>query len=228
MGAHGIVVAIHAFAGATALVSMVFAMRSKKGGKVHRKSGKIYMVSMGLVCVLSWVASGLRIAEEGPSFSPLFLSLVGLLAGASAWAGWRALRGASSGRVPFSPVDAAVQVVLCLAGAAGVVWGLQGAGALPIAFGALSVSLGAGELYAMATPPPWRRRWLARHIGGVGAASISTVTAFLVVNLARLPTEWLNVVPEIGWWLAPTAIGVPVMYRATNKYAPKKSRAKAV
>lgn len=59
---------------------------------------------------------------------------------------------------------------------------------------------------------------LKRHIGRMGGAYISTLTAFLVTNVQ---TE-----PLFLAWLLPTAIGTPFIIYFIRKYAPKKKKAR--
>ena len=57
---------------------------------------------------------------------------------------------------------------------------------------------------------PKNKIWIIQHIGMMGGAYISTLTAFLVVNVSMNP-DWLP-------WLIPTIIGTPMIFRATAKW----------
>lgn len=53
--------------------------------------------------------------------------------------------------------------------------------------------------------------WLERHIGMMMGSFISTLTAFLVVNLPNTEPKWLV-------WFSPTALGLPLMVRWTSAH----------
>ncbi|WP_400164011.1 DUF2306 domain-containing protein [Brevibacillus sp. TJ4] len=64
--------------------------------------------------------------------------------------------------------------------------------------------------------------WLRSHIGGMLGSYIGIVTATIVVNVPKIPV--LNELPPLLFWLLPTIIGTPLIYRVGNKYKPKQKR----
>jgi hypothetical protein len=64
------------------------------------------------------------------------------------------------------------------------------------------------------------KNWLGSHIGGMLGSYIGIVTATIVVNVPKIPI--LNELPPLLFWLLPTIIGTPFIFRVGNKYKPKK------
>ena len=67
-----------------------------------------------------------------------------------------------------------------------------------------------------------RKNWLSGHIGGMLGSYIGIVTATIVVNIPKVPV--LNELPVIIFWLLPTIIGTPFIYKVGLKYKPKKRK----
>jgi uncharacterized membrane protein len=198
---------VHILGGTVALVSMVGPMVTVKGGRAHRLWGRAYVAGMAVVVLSAWALSAVRIAGGDAGSGPWFLSMVGLLAGASTWSGWRVR--AEKGRTEphRDPLDRGVMGLLTAVGLASVGRGAMYGDVLFLAFGSLCVFLGSQELRAMAAVPTSKWDWWYRHMGSMLAACIGTTTAFLVVNTNNLPP--LQALPAWFVWLLPTFIGVP-------------------
>ncbi|MBD8071575.1 DUF2306 domain-containing protein [Bacillus sp. PS06] len=63
------------------------------------------------------------------------------------------------------------------------------------------------------------KNWLISHISGMLGSYIGIVTATIVVNVPKVPI--LNELPILLFWLLPTIIGTPLIFRVVNKYTPK-------
>lgn len=64
-----------------------------------------------------------------------------------------------------------------------------------------------------------RERWdkpIDLHISGMGVSYIVMLTAFYVDNGQRLPI-WRNL-PHLTYWLLPSGIGLPLIFRALSRY----------
>ncbi|RXJ04545.1 DUF2306 domain-containing protein [Anaerobacillus alkaliphilus] len=75
----------------------------------------------------------------------------------------------------------------------------------------------------VASKKRWKN-WIVSHIGGMLGSYIGIVTATIVVNIPKIPV--LNEVPALLFWLLPTIVGTPFIFRVANKYKPKRSIAK--
>jgi hypothetical protein len=62
-----------------------------------------------------------------------------------------------------------------------------------------------------------RPGWPVRHAVGLGGSYIALLTAFYVDNGPFLPL-W-NRLPHLTYWLLPTLIGAPLIWRAVRRFA---------
>jgi uncharacterized membrane protein len=175
-------------AGTLALVAGLAAMLSRKGGRLHRRAGQIYVASMAVATV---TALALVIFFSASAF----LGPVAVLAFYSTFSGWRVLRRAAG--TPPHRLDRAAAAATVLAGAVLVGQALrQGANVVMLVLGGIALALGAGGLRAGPVDHHGRRQ---RHLRSMLAAYIGTVTAFSAVNL--------RVLPVTVRWLWPTVLG---------------------
>ena len=70
------------------------------------------------------------------------------------------------------------------------------------------------------------KNWVGFHIRGMLGSYIGIVTATIVVNVPRIPI--LNELPPILFWLLPTIIGTPFIFRVVNKYKSKNKLKKII
>jgi hypothetical protein len=68
-----------------------------------------------------------------------------------------------------------------------------------------------------------RRQWAdSWHIIAMGASYIAMLTAFYVDNGPQLPV-W-NLLPAWAFWVLPTAVGAPLIWRAVRRRAGRSMR----
>jgi hypothetical protein len=178
----------HIVAGSVALLAGLLAMLSRKGGRLHRRAGQLYVASMA-------VASVTALALVFFFSASAFLGPVAVLAFYSTFSGWRVLRRPAG--TPPDRLDRAAAALTVLAGAALIGQALrQGANVVMLVLGGIAVALGTGGLRAGPVDHHGRRQ---RHLRSMLAAYIGTVTAFSAVNL--------HVLPVMVRWLWPTVLG---------------------
>src|SRR5262249_1369575 len=86
---------IHVLAGATALCSFWLPLVTIKGGKAHRRAGRVFVAAMALAALTAWMICGIRFTETEDVHqraAAAFLAYVGLLAMNTSWSGLRVLR----------------------------------------------------------------------------------------------------------------------------------------
>lgn len=200
---------LHIAAGTVAVLAGVGALVTSKGGWRHRQSGKIFLVSMGVV-----VATVFGLLAIDPTSFRIILTLVAIFSGYFAFSGYRVLARKRPG-ADASVIDwvATVAVLLaCLSlGVWGVIWFLGGR-----SFGVVMVVFGAiGVLFAVLDARTFRRagtgEWMVNHLQRMVAAFISTVSAVSAVNLTPVLGIWA--------WLWPTVLGVPLIVYWSNTYS---------
>jgi len=198
------VLVVHVACGGVALAAAGVALGAAKGGGLHRRSGRVYVLGM-LGVTLTTLA--LVAARPDP-----FLLAVGVFSFYLVFSGWRAgvVRDGRPGRPDH--VAAAIMAVTAALMLGGGAAGLSaGAGARPVillAFGAIGLALVLADWRDWRRGPVTGRARIARHLSRMLAGSIATLTAAAVVNLGFLPAlvVWLGptvlLTPVIFWWTA--------------------------
>ena len=198
----------HIAAGVVALFAGGIALATEKGGRRHRRAGRVYVASMGVV-----VATVFPLYAVEQAFFRTFLVLVAVFSGYFALSGYRALArkrpNDETDRVDWAAA-VAVAVASLVLGAWGVtvVAGGDSFGVVMVVFGAIGVLVGASDLRAFRAGS--EDSWLVSHLSRMVGAYIATVTAVSVVNL--------EAAPAVVAWLWPTAAGVPLILYWQAKY----------
>ncbi|MEI8279563.1 MAG: hypothetical protein WCG87_07340 [Bacteroidota bacterium] len=207
---------IHILIGIAALSSGAFAIFSKKGGKLHTQSGKIYYTSMfgigiSALCMtlMKWNPFLLAIA---------IFSTYLTYSGKKSIDNWRLKHAYVPGikdKIPFY-IAFITSIVMIL-------WPItimmsEHKYFVPIlsVFGLIMFSLSRRDIQMYNNADnflPRNKKWLLRHIGSMGGAYIATCTAFLLNNI-HIDPPWIL-------WLLPTAIGAPIITLAIIKWIKK-------
>jgi uncharacterized membrane protein len=216
------IVIIHVLAGVVSLLTGIVAMMARKGGKPHRRWGRIYIWAMGTIFV-----TALLILVFRPN---IFLFVISILSFYGALTGDRALlrkhadRGQRAGRI-----DWIASVIALVAGVGFISWGGLGlaqviAASYPPSFFILGIGFGFilardafTDIRQYRRPSTDRHWWIYYHIERMLGSYIAAVTAFMVQNVGRrLPME-------LGWiaWVAPALIGLPGIAYWTWTYRKK-------
>jgi uncharacterized membrane protein len=214
----GSLLALHIAAGFGSFLLAPVALATAKGGRAHKRWGRVYLWSMGVVA-----ATALPMALYRPV---LFLALVAVFSYYCAFSGYRVLKMKDLPRGGRArPVDWMAGVLAFAAGAALVLlaWlrpaAVQHMGIVSVVFGLLSMRVAAGQMWSFVRKPKERMFWWYTHLGNFIASYIAAWSAFSVVTLPRLFGNhlWL--------WLWPTAVGVPAIVATTayykRKFAPR-------
>ena len=205
---------VHIAAGTVSFVMAPVALATAKGGKAHRRWGKVYFWAMAVVAGTALVLAAYR--------PILFLALVAVFSFYNAFAAYRVLgqKGTVRGEMQIEAVDWAAAVITFAASFALAACGLlrpamvQGLGIPAIIFGVLGMMLGGGDLWRFTHPPQEKMFWWYQHLQGMMGSYIAAWTAFLVVTVGQFVDAW--------WlWIVPTAIGVPAIALTTAYYKKK-------
>jgi uncharacterized membrane protein len=212
---------IHIAAGSTAFVMAPLALIAAKGGKAHRRWGKVYFWAMAVVA-----STAMALALYRPV---LFLALVAVFSFYAAFSAYRVLfhKNLPQGeKVTWPDWAAAIftfgsSLALALLGLLKPV--LVRNLAIPaIVFGIIGMWLAAKSMWQFLHPPKEKMFWWYEHLGNMLASYIAAWTAFSVVTIGRFVHG--------GWviWVLPTAIGSPAIALTTayyrKKFAPRKKQ----
>ncbi len=209
--------ALHIASGIVAFICAPVALLTAKGGRTHRKWGKVYFWAMAVVATTALFLSIL--------LPILFLALVAVFSFYAAFSGYRVLSLKDLSRGGRArPIDWAAALITFISSAA-----LAGIGAIrphmlsglprlvPIVLGCIGMLLGGRSILLFLRPPSEKQFWWFEHMSGMIASYIAAVAAFSVVNLG----------PFFGnaWWvwLWPVIVGVPAIRVWKNYYRRKFS-----
>lgn len=193
---------LHIGGGTLALLSAPFAIYLRKQTPKHRIAGRIYFYSMLVVTATAFFIAGYK--------GNTFLFMVGVFSFYSIWDARRALaqKFLHQGQKP-KWYDWGVIVVTLLFNIGLVYIGTKallagkGFGFVAFAFGGIGISLVLRTIQRFTKRPTDPKHWLYRHVTGMMAGYIATVTAFMAVNVTFLPS--------LVVWLSPTVIGTAII-----------------
>lgn len=211
-----LVLTLHVIGGATGLCVMAVPLIAKKGGGWHRRAGWLFVAGMSTSGVTGAVIA-VRFLLETRTGPAVFFGLLSLLLLESLWVALAALRRKGRPEPSRRPLDLGAPATLALAGLGAAAFGVHRGSVLPMAFGALSLLAGLGDLRFALRPLPSRMAWWYQHMASIMVACITAVTAFMVLNVNRLVGP---LPPMISWlpWILPTALTVPLFLRWIQRY----------
>jgi uncharacterized membrane protein len=224
---------LHISCGVVGFVCAPVALATAKGGRAHRRFGKIYFYAMAGVAV-----TALTLSLALPIY---FLAMVAVFSFYSAFAAYRtlSLKGMYKGQRPKA-IDWLAAIVTTLSSLLLFLLGFFATGVdacgrhhhcrtqgehCSVVFGILGMRMGLGSLHRFIKPPAEKMFWWFNHMQGMIGSYIAAMTAFSAVNLSR----WFG--PAWWVWLWPTLVGVPAIaiwsayYK--KKFAPKPKTAMA-
>lgn len=196
----------HIGIGTLAFASLWTAGFARKGGHVHRRAGRIYVMTMVLVLASAGVLTS-QAFLGGQWMGGIFLVYLLTITGTALWMGKRALRfkgnapGYAGGAMPI------VGVLNILAAGGAVTIGIMADEMFIAGISAIGFLIGFGALTMWRKPPDHPRFWLKEHIGGMIGAGIATHVAFASIGLRQLFPEVDTGVLTIWPWAAPLIIG---------------------
>lgn len=191
---------LHIVFGSAALVLGLFSMSSKKGHKLHKKSGFYFFVSMMIVAITALFLSAIK--------GSTFLFHIGVFSLYMNYSGLRAIR---NKKLNTSSSD----WILNIASLINAVLMIASFEIVLIVFGLISLQLVYSQLRIFyihfKNKKIHKMTWLVQHIGMMVGTYISTITAFLVVNINFISPAWIV-------WILPSVIFTPLIIFWTRKY----------
>jgi uncharacterized membrane protein len=209
------VLVLHIVAGSVALASMLIPVLSRKGGRLHRRAGWVFVTAMAAVSVTALLLSGARLfLDPRPQARDMgfFLLAVSLLTGNAVSTGVRVLRFKTRTTPHLHWWDTGLPAVLTMFSLALGAFGAWRGQALFIAFAIIGLLSGGGALRYWLRIPTSRMHWWYEHMGAMLGGCIAATTAFLVVNAGNLGL-W----PLVAW-LSPSIVGTPATIIWTAYY----------
>lgn len=202
---------LHALSGGISLIAGLFAIFSKKGQKIHLKSGLIYYWSMMAVVITGLILGTYR--------SNIFILTIAVFSFYMVFTGRRILGNKKEVRALLLDWTA---TLVCLSIGLFMLYlgifnafriGFAGAVPMLLVFGFFLSWMCIEDVKLMRSKQFKKGAYLIKHISRMGGSYIATSTAFLVVNIDLQP-QWII-------WLLPTVIGTPMITMASKNWRMK-------
>jgi uncharacterized membrane protein len=215
---HDLLLTPHIIAGVVALASMIVPLVAPKGGRLHRRVGWVFVISMTGVSVTAFALAIWRFTmadAQHPNAHAIgfFLFYVATLTAAGVSSGVRALRFKARTMPHRRAWDLGISAANVAMGVATLVYGVIDHRTLFIAFSFVGLITGTTQLRYWLRAPTTRLHWWFAHMGGMLGSCIAALTALVVVNAARFGTRTF----ATTIWIAVPALGIPAIF-AWNAY----------
>lgn len=218
-----ILVSLHGLAGAVSLLTFWLAAFARKGGPLHRGSGKVYLVAMLGICVTA-LPMAATFFLRGQNGIATFLVYLVVITGTSMWLGWRAIRRKRDQAAYRDRRYAVVGALNVLSAAVVLGVGLKSGNPLLIGFSAVGALVGAGMLRRLRTPIDAGNWWLQEHYGAMLGCGTATHVAFFAIGLKGVlaafglqMSGYLQLVP----WAVPVLVSFIAGVLLDRRYARK-------
>lgn len=224
---HELLLQVHVVAGFTALVLFWVPALTRKGGRLHVRSGWLYVAAMTLVVITAIVLSlGSFIAPlavrgitsptpEQQALVPMFrnfatfLLYLALITFSGGWHGLRVLRAKRDPAGLRTTFNYAIHAACIAASGVVVILGIVHDSTLLLVLSPIGFLDGFAFFKLVRKPSHDRMYWWFEHFGGMIGTGIAAHTAFLVFGASRLWPQMraeglIGIIP----WIAPTIIGI--------------------
>jgi uncharacterized membrane protein len=209
---------IHVGIGAVALTSFWVVAVLRKGTRLHRRLGDVYLLAM-LGILLTATAMAAVAFVRGKSVFGTFLVYLVLVTGTAAWLAFRAIRRRGSIdsylATPYRPVawlNMGAGAAVFLLGAT------QGKGLL-VGMSVIGLLLGYRMLALDVQGGADRNWWLKRHYTGIIGSSAAMHIAFLNLGMRHLMPASRSETLEYLWWFGPVLVSAAVVIYLNRRFA---------
>lgn len=207
----------HVSVGVLAFASLWTAAFTRKGGKLHRRAGTVYVWTMVIVLITAGVLT-LTTLTRGNWMGAVFLGYLLTITGTALWMGKRTLRFKGDVRGYTRGLFLPVGMLNIIAASGAVVVGVITREYFIAGLSAIGFLIGSGAIGMWRKPPDHPRFWLKEHIGGMIGAGIATHIAFASIGLHQLFPEADTSVVTIWPWALPLIVGFAASAIAERRY----------
>jgi len=216
---HDVLLAPHVVAGAVALAAMLVPLVARKGGRVHRRGGWVFVIAMSVVSITAFALAILRFAAadaQHPNAHAIgvFLFYVAALTAAGVSSGVRALRFKTRTAPHRNTWDLGISAANVAMAVVTLVYGLVDGRTLFVAFSFVGLFTGTLQLRYWLRAPTVRAHWWFAHMGGMLGSCVAALTALVVVNAARFGAPTFATI----LWIAVPAASIPAIFAWTAYY----------
>lgn len=219
---------IHITIGFASLILFIIPIISRKGGKLHRRIGKLYVLGMWVVVSTAAILS-IYDLFIGKINQGIFLGFISCLSARPLWYGIAILKEKKNISNSYIRIKLILDSILLFIGILLVIYGIllqsrgEGTGVLMLIFGGLGITT-LSDVKKGLKGIPDGNNWIQTHLIGMMISGITAYTAFFVFGgnsylRAYLDGYW-GVIP----WILPTIIGFPIIKYWKRKYASKQKK----
>ena len=211
--------AIHIVAGSTGLITGTINCLRKKGDKWHVRTGRLFTYGM---LTAGFAALVLALLHPNDFLFIVGLFTIYLVGTGKRYVYYKILRPETRAGIIDWMLSAGMitgSVLFIFLGTRQLVRG-NSFGVVPIIFAGIGLLFAVTDIRYYQTASKPKQRWLTAHLQRMMGGFIAALTAFLVVNSSYL----LPPIPAFVYWLLPTAVLVPLIFRWSRQYGPKKNK----
>ncbi|GAA4868129.1 hypothetical protein [Luteimonas vadosa] len=222
MDAYRLLVTCHVAAGVVALITFWLAGLSRKGGRLHRGAGKVYLVAMlGVLCSAATMTAYFFL--HGRTGAAVFLGYLCVITATACWTAWRAIRDKRDAKAYFGRIYASLAWLSIGSGLATFAFGVALGSLLLATFCWIGVVAGVQMLATSRAHSEQRLRggarwWLREHYSAMLANGVATHIAFFSIGLGRLLAPFGMKPPQLLAWMLPVAAAIAAGYWLDRKY----------
>ena len=218
---------LHAGIGALALTTFWLSGLTRKGGALHKASGKLYLLAMTGI-LLSAIPMTVAFYTRQHPVAAAFLAYLLVITATSVWCSWRAIRDKQDRTAYTGRVYQVLMVLNAVSGLAIAYIGLFVTTQMALIFTAFSfiglfnaVRMWRFRQQTVAAP----RWWLKEHIGAMIGNGVATHIAFLSIGLPKLLPMLSGPLLQNLAWLGPLTLSVIAGVYLNRKYVPARKSA---
>ncbi len=203
----------HIVAGSLSLVLFWIPVFVKKGGNIHRKVGKVYVILMWYVVFSAFLLSIENFLQE-QYISALFLGFLTVITGRPLWSAISILKNKKELSSTYQVINLMFNIVIGLSAVGLFLFGIKIWGrpesVMMIFFSLLGLGGGWDAIQQIRNPKE-QEDWYKEHLSGMIISAIAGYTAFFAFGgrqlFSNILTDYWQIVP----WIAPTVIGLTII-----------------
>lgn len=205
-----ILIYIHAFFGGIGLITGIGSVAVKKGGKLHKRMGKLFSIGMLTSSIISLIICWM------PNHQNIFLFLIGLFTIYLVVSGNRSLQFKHKSRADYFDLLISGSMLFFSLVMIGIGLYCQinniENGILFTFFGSLGLYLSIKDFIFYKKLSDTNKKWLFKHTGKMVGALIASITAYIVAGLG---------IGSITVWITPSILGTFYIIYWNRKIEPK-------
>lgn len=208
---------VHIGIGAVALTVFWVVAVLRKGTRLHRRLGDVYLLSMLGIALTATPMAAVPFVRGRPVFGT-FLGYLVLVTGTAAWLAFRAIRRRGSidwyVATPYRPVA----WLNMGAGAAVLMLGAAQGELLPVGMSLIGLLLGYRMLALDVQGGADRNWWLKRHYTGIIFSGAAAHIAFLNLGMRHLMPASRYQALQYLWWFGPVLVSAAVVIYLNRRH----------